>query len=246
MLANLIQKAKHTVVFSGAGMSTESGIPDFRSAAQGIWRQKDPAKLASTYALEHNRDEFVAFYRARIEGLQTCEPHAGYHILAEWERRGLVHSIITQNVDGFHTLAGSCHVAELHGTISRVHCQRCARVYPAAHYIEETIEESSGTVCECGGFLRPSVVLFGETLPDDAVDMAERETYAADLFIVLGSSLQVSPANLFPQVAKRNGAKLVIVNMEPTELDYLADLVIHERKIGDVLAEANETICANG
>ncbi|WCN36378.1 NAD-dependent deacylase [Aneurinibacillus uraniidurans] len=240
MLANLIMEAKHTVIFSGAGMSTESGIPDFRSATQGMWRHKDPAKLASTYALEHNRDEFVAFYRARIEGLQTCAPHDGHRILAEWEQRGLVHSIITQNVDGFHALAGSRYVAELHGTISRVHCQHCARVYSAVHYLEE-----EGTVCECGGFLRPSVVLFGESLPDDAVDMAERETYAADLFIVLGSSLQVSPANLFPQVAKRNGAKFVIVNMEPTELDYLADLVVHERKIGEVLAEANKIICTN-
>jgi NAD-dependent deacetylase len=241
MLANLIKKANYTVVFTGAGMSTESGVPDFRSQ-QGIWRHKDPAKLASTYALMHNREEFVEFYRGRIETLTRYQPHAGHDILAKWEKKGLIQSVITQNVDRFHQQAGSQSVTELHGTIRQLRCLDCNKHYPGETYLQE-----NGTSCTCGGFLRPCVVLFGESLPEEALDTAEREALQADLFIVLGSSLQVSPANFFPQLAKRNGAKLVIINMEPTPLDSMADLVIHERKIGDVLKEANEKIenCTN-
>ncbi|WP_139489036.1 NAD-dependent protein deacylase [Brevibacillus dissolubilis] len=235
-LAAYLKQANHTVVFTGAGMSTESGIPDFRSA-KGIWKEKDPMQLASTYALMRNRDEFFAFYQKRIKGLISCQPHRGHKLLAEWERDGLIHSIITQNVDGFHQRAGSQHVIELHGTIARLHCIDCGQAYDLTKYIEE-----NGSVCTCGGFIRPNVVLFGESLPHDAVDQAELESSQADLFIVLGSSLQVSPANYFPIEAKRNGAKLVIVNMEPTDYDEYADLVIHDRKIGEVLAEVNQLL----
>jgi len=230
MLAQWMKESKRTVIFSGAGMSTESGLPDFRSALQGIWKGKDPALFASTHALRHNRQAFVEFYRMRIEGLQQCRPHIGHHILAKWEKQGHLHAVITQNVDGFHQEAGSQNVAELHGTLATVHCQTCLRDYPSAKYLEQ-----DGTVCECGGFLRPSVVLFGETLPEKALATAEEEMLLAEVCIVLGSSLQVSPANWYPRMAKENGAKLVIVNMEPTELDDLADLVISDQKIGTFL-----------
>ncbi|MFC3884602.1 NAD-dependent deacylase [Bacillus songklensis] len=230
-LQTLLRKAKYPVVLTGAGMSTESGLPDFRSAAQGLWKYKDPARLASTYAMEHNRDEFVEFYTERIKGLKQCQPHDGHYILAKWERKGLIKSIITQNVDGFHHLAGSENIAEVHGTLRYLYCDRCRQKANHNLYLQ------AHTTCECGGFLRPSVVLFGETLPDEAVLAAEQETKKADLFIVLGSSLQVSPANLFPIEAKRNGAQLVIINMEETELDGMADLVIHNRKIGEYLQE---------
>lgn len=236
MLAQWLKESKHTVVFSGAGMSTESGIPDFRSK-QGLWRHKDPTKLASTYALMHNREEFVQFYQSRIETLSQYGPHAGHERLATWEKEGLINYIITQNVDHFHQQAGSVHVAELHGTINRLRCQGCEKEYPGTRYLQ-----AGGTICTCGQFLRPCVVLFGEALPKEALRAAERETLCADLFIVLGSSLQVSPANFFPQLAKQNGATLVIINMEPTPLDGIADLVIHDRKIGDVLAEIDQKL----
>jgi NAD-dependent deacetylase len=236
-LAAWLKDASKTVVFTGAGMSTESGLPDFRSSLQGIWRGKDPAQFASTYALHHNRDVFVEFYRMRIEGLLKSKPHEGHAILARWEREGIIHGIITQNVDGFHQQAGNKQVAELHGTLSTVRCMVCGQTYPSAQYLQP-----DGTVCSCGGFLRPSVVLFGEALPEAALRRAEEWTEEAELFIVLGSSLQVSPANLFPQQAKARGARLVIVNMEPTELDDWADLVIHGKKIGDVLRQVEESL----
>ncbi|USG63938.1 NAD-dependent deacylase [Brevibacillus ruminantium] len=231
-LCTWLKASKFTVVFTGAGMSTESGLPDFRSAQAGLWRSKDPARLASTHALQHNREEFLDFYRMRIEALLSCKPHAGHVLLAEWERRGLIQGIITQNVDGYHQQAGSQHIAELHGSLTTLSCLVCEKTYTAARYQEE-----NGWVCPCGGFLRPDVVLFGEALPASAFEQALNWTEQADLFLVLGSSLSVSPANWFPQQAKERGARLVIVNREPTILDDLADAVIHERSIGEVLKE---------
>jgi NAD-dependent deacetylase len=239
-LAEWLREARHTVVFTGAGMSTESGLPDFRSSLTGIWRGKDPIQFASTHALRHNREGFVAFYRMRIEGLLACRPHAGHTILAEWERRGRIRGIITQNVDGYHQQAGSRNVAELHGTLGTLRCLACERTYPAARYLQP-----DGTVCACGDFLRPAVVLFGESLPEAALAKAEAWTEQADLFIVLGSSLVVSPANWFPQQAKAAGARLVIVNKEPTPLDDMADLVIDDEPIGTVLKKVEEELAGH-
>jgi NAD-dependent deacetylase len=236
MLAEWLKMSSYTVVLTGAGMSTESGLPDFRSAQTGLWNKKNPQQLASTYALKHNRDEFIKFYQYRIRTLQQCKPHAGHIILADWEKRGIVQGIITQNVDGFHQQAGNKNVIELHGSLRTVHCQLCHKVYASDMYINEKFH------CTCGGFLRPSVVLFGESLPANAIENAWSAAQKAELLIVLGSSLQVSPANQLPLIAKRNGAKLVIVNMEPTELDEWADLVIHHRKIGEVLKEMDNEL----
>ncbi len=233
MLAKMLNEAKHTVIFSGAGMSTESGLPDFRSKQTGLWENVDPIRLASLDAFMNNREEFTQFYHTRLQAIHDYKPHDGHEILGNWEKRGLVQSIITQNVDGFHQQAGSENVAELHGTLRTVHCHSCEKRYPNRDFINGIFK------CECGGDLRPSVVLFGEMLPDDEVRTAELETASADLFIVLGSSLSVSPANFFPVEAKQNGAKLVIVNMEATDYDNLADLVINERKIGEVLQEVD-------
>jgi NAD-dependent deacetylase len=231
MIASWLSSSRYAVVLTGAGMSTESGLPDFRSAKTGLWNRFNPQQLASTYALEHHREAFIEFYQYRIRTLQSCEPHEGHAILADWERRGLIKQIITQNVDGFHQQAGSQHVIELHGSLRTVHCQRCGNTLDSEVYLHNQFE------CDCGGFLRPSVVLFGEMLPEDAIEKAWQAAQKADLLIVLGSSLQVSPANQLPLVAKRNGAKVVIVNWEPTEFDDIADIVIHERKIGDVLRD---------
>jgi NAD-dependent deacetylase len=234
MLEKLMKDAAYTVVFTGAGMSTESGLPDFRSKEKGLWQKKDPAKLASTEALNNNVDEFIAFYRERVLGVKEYGPHKGHEILAKWEADGKVKSIITQNVDGFHQEAGSKNVAELHGTLQKVHCETCGNQYDSDEYVNEEF------YCSCGGVLRPSIVLFGEGLPQDTFQFALEETEKADLFIVLGSSLTVTPANQFPMLAKENGAKLVIVNQEPTPLDMYADLVIQDRKIGELLKNTDK------
>jgi NAD-dependent deacetylase len=235
MFVQWLKDSSHTVVFTGAGMSTESGLPDFRSAAQGLWKDQDPMQLASVHALENNREECVEFYRARIAETLKHKPHRGHEILAGWEKQGLVQAIITQNVDGYHYQAGSSNVIELHGTRAKVFCMTCRREFPSGRYLDV-----GGAICDCGGFLHPSVVLFGEYLSAQNLQRADEEASKADLFIVLGSSLQVSPANQYPLLAKQNGAKLVIVNMEPTVMDHYADLVINNRKIGDILAEVEE------
>ncbi|TWT25090.1 NAD-dependent deacylase [Planomicrobium sp. CPCC 101110] len=232
MIKEWLKDSSYTVVFTGAGMSTESGLPDFRSANQGLWEQKNLAKIASIGSLYHNPEEFTEFYRSRMVGLREYGPHKGHYLLAEWEKRGPVKSIITQNVDGFHQLAGSSQVAELHGTLQSVYCQECSRTYSSDEYLEGTSH-----CVVCGGVLRPSIVLFGEMLPEKPFELALQEASRADLFIVLGSSLSVSPANQFPLIAKENGSRVVIVNREPTQLDGYADEVVHDRNIGDVLEE---------
>ncbi|MCG3087726.1 NAD-dependent deacylase [Sporosarcina cyprini] len=236
MLASLIRNSKHTIVFTGAGMSTESGLPDFRSANSGLWEQEDPSRVASTEALNQNVEQFFRFYRHRVLGVQDCKPHAGHFILADWERKGLIQGVITQNVDGFHTDAGTVNSMELHGTLQKVHCQTCGKVYGNDRYSEEQY------YCPCGGTLRPSVVLFGEMLPENTFAKALHEAEKCELFIVLGSSLTVTPANQFPLLAKEQGAKLVIVNREPTLFDHYADLVIHDTDIGVVLAQADQEL----
>lgn len=235
MVLNWIKEANHTVIFTGAGMSTESGLPDFRSS-NGLWKKKDPSRLASTKSLNENVEEFIEFYRERVLGVKEFGPHQGHYILADWERRGIIQSVITQNVDGFHQEAGSKKVAELHGTLQQLHCQTCGKVYSSEEYVNQAY------YCDCRGILRPSVVLFGESLPEDAFRMALEEAEQADLFIVLGSSLSVTPANQFPLVAKQNGAKLVIVNLEPTEFDFYADEVINGKAIGELLNELDRKL----
>lgn len=236
MLADLLKTSKRTIVYTGAGMSTESGLPDFRSAKTGLWEMEDPAKVASVSALNDQVEQFFQFYKKRVLAAKETGPHKGHNILAKWEKQGLIHGIITQNVDGYHSLAGSENTMELHGTLRNVHCDSCGNVYGNERYEREDF------YCTCGGKLRPSVVLFGEMLPQEPFMQAIVESEKADLFIVLGSSLTVTPANQFPLLAKQAGAKLVIVNWEPTDMDYAADLVIHERKIGNVLKEADEKI----
>ncbi|MFD1735495.1 NAD-dependent deacylase [Bacillus salitolerans] len=235
-LVKWLLESTYTVVFTGAGMSTESGLPDFRSALRGIWKNRNPIELASVQAMKHNRDAFLDFYTERIKGVKQCIPNAGHFTLAKWEGLGFVKSIITQNVDGFHHQAGSKNISELHGTLRSVHCEQCNKSFSNDRFLQFHY------TCECGGAIRPSVVLFGEGLPMHALQMAEAESAKSDLFIVLGSSLQVSPANYFPVLAKEHGAKLVIVNLENTELDYLADLLIQDESIGEVLSRLDMEI----
>lgn len=234
LLQHWLGESNYTVIFTGAGMSTESGLPDFRST-KGLWKEKDPSRIATINSLNQNVHEFIEFYRERVLGVKEYKPHQGHYILAKWENQGIIKSIITQNVDGFHQLAGSKQVAELHGTLQNLHCQLCGKRYSSDEYVNRDY------YCECEGILRPSIVLFGEALPEDAFQFALQESEKADLFIVLGSSLTVTPANQFPLIAKENGAKLVIVNRDKTDFDPYADEVINHKNIGEVLKELNDS-----
>lgn len=224
--------AKHVVVFTGAGMSTESGLPDFRSA-QGLWKQR-PEYLATLSAMRQTPDEFYFFYQWRIQRLWSVEPNAGHLAVAMLEKAGQVQHVITQNVDGLHHRAGSTQVSELHGTLKTVSCLNCQTSFDSrkllpqregweADYQQGTYRRGNECNCpQCGGSLRPDVVLFGESLPEAAWQTAQTWSQKADLFVVIGSSLLVSPANYLPQMAVNKGAKLLIINQENTPLDHLA------------------------
>ena len=229
MLAEWLRDARQAVVFTGAGMSTESGLPDFRSAQSGIWQGKDPTQLASTQALQHNREGFAAFYRMRIEGLLACRPHEGHAILAEWERRGRIRGIITQNVDGFHQQAGSRRVLELHGSVHRNTCMECGRTYTLKDVMDS---EDVVPRCSCGGIIKPDVVLYGESLDDQVIQDTVTAIARADLLVIGGTSLTVQPAAHL--VTYFRGERTVLINASSTAYDNRADLLITE-PIGEVL-----------
>jgi len=234
-ITDLLASSNHTIIYTGAGMSTQSGLPDFRSKSRGLWEKFNPEELANVKALNNNQEEFTDFYRHRLSEVTQYQPHKGHKILATWENEGLIKGIITQNVDGFHHDAGSKNVMELHGTFRKFHCQECQNDHSREAYLEGDV-----TCHSCGGIIRPGIVLFGESLPQDVFLRASQETLKADLFIVLGSSLSVTPANMFPLEARENGAKLVIINREPTQFDMYADYVVQDRNIKEVLIEMDQ------
>lgn len=231
-LAGVITNGR-TVIFSGAGMSTESGLKDFRSR-DGLWSEFDPTQLASVETLESNYNAFRKFYISRLLVPESVKPNSAHELVSKWEKDGWITGVITQNVDRLHQRAGSVKVAELHGSLEPVRCHRCGRIYSKEEFV-------GGGECRCGGKLRPGVVLFGEMLPTQPFEYADRWSGDCDAFIVLGSSLQVSPANYFPRQAKNSGAKLIIINREETPLDYMADLVAHE-SIGAYLEKVDAYI----
>ncbi|NLY70450.1 MAG: NAD-dependent deacylase [Clostridiales bacterium] len=216
-LRDYLNQSKYAVVLTGAGISTESGIPDFRSK-DGWWNKINPAEVASVNALENNYELFREFYKYRIKMLDGCKFNRGHRILADWEDKGLVKSVVTQNIDGFHKDAGSKRVYELHGSISAIRCYVCEK----EHSVEDFVNDKR---CEvCGGNLRPGVVLFGEGLPSDVWQEAYDEILKSDLLLVIGTSLNVSPVNSLPTVAK---GKRVLINAEKTFMDDIFDLVIN-------------------
>lgn len=227
-LKDLLKASKHTVVLTGAGMSTESGVPDFRSQS-GWWQQIDPRTVATTEALAHNYALFHQFYVARMEALQQAAPHEGHYILADWQKRGLVTHVATQNVDSFHTLAGSVNVDELHGSIRTVRCNLCRKQVNREEFVK-------GERCACGGKLRPDVVLFGETLPQNAWNNTLSHMEAAELVIVIGTSLEVYPVNQLPLMTR---GKTVYINLAIGKADF--DLMI-AGKAGEVLREVNNLL----
>lgn len=234
---HLLKKSTDAIVYTGAGMSTESGIPDFRSASRGLWQSFNPNELANIHAIEKRPEEFTEFYRSRLKNITKHKPHKGHNILARWEQNSIIHGIITQNVDSFHHDAGNKNVMELHGTFRTFHCHHCGLPQEREKYLEGEVDCPS-----CGGLFRPGIVLFGENLPQETFIKAENAAKNADLFIVLGSSLTVSPANIFPLLAKENNANLIIVNNDPTDFDHYADVLIQDQSIRDVLIKVDQAL----
>jgi NAD-dependent deacetylase len=235
-LARLIATAGRAVVFTGAGISTESGIPDFRSPG-GLWTKQTPIDFQDFLASESAR---VESWRRRFESeaiFRAARPNRGHRAVAELVRRGTVRAVITQNIDGLHQASGLAaqQVVELHGNTTFAHCLDCRTRYEIEALRQSFERESRAPRCaSCGGFVKTATVSFGQSMPEDAMRRAEAETLACDLFVAVGSSLVVYPAAGFPEIAKRNGAALAIVNRDPTQLDGLADVVVN-RPIGEAL-----------
>jgi len=238
-LARIIERARQAVVFTGAGISTESGIRDFRSPG-GIWTKMAPIDFSDFLASEEARRET---WRRRFEADDTwrnAQPNRGHRAGAARVRRGNAAAVITQNIDGLHQASGvpAEQVIELHGNSTYAHCLDCAQRYEIAEVRSAFERDGTAPVCgACGGWVKTATISFGQAMPVEAMRRAEIETLAADLFIVAGSSLVVYPAAGFPELAKRNGATLVIVNREPTGLDPIADLVLN-RSTGETLGTA--------
>jgi NAD-dependent deacetylase len=238
-LAQAIGRARRAIVFTGAGISTESGIPDFRSPG-GIWTRMAPIDFADFLASDEARRETWRRRFAMEETFRAATPNRGHRAVAELVRRGKAAAVITQNIDGLHQGSGvpDDKVIELHGNTTYARCLDCNTRYELEPLRAAFARDGAAPICgDCGGYVKTATISFGQGMPVAAMRRAEIETLAADLFIVAGSSLVVYPAAGFPELAKHNGASLVIINRQPTGLDRLADLVLN-RPIGETLGGA--------
>ncbi len=238
-LETLLEECTRAVVFTGAGISTESGIPDFRSPG-GIWSKFAPVYFQDFVASEEARRE--AWRRKMVvdRDMQEAKPNRGHRAVAELVRREKAACVITQNIDGLHQKSGipEARIVELHGNSTYAACLDCGSRHELEPILEDFARDETLPVCgACGGIVKTATVSFGQAMPQAAMHRAEKETLECDLFLAIGSSLVVYPAAGFPVLAKRNGARLVIINREPTDLDGLADLVLN-CEIGPTLGDA--------
>jgi NAD-dependent deacetylase len=224
-LAELLRERAPAVVLTGAGISTESGIPDFRSPT-GMWARFDPAVYANVESFRRNPQLVWEFYAPRFAMLTEAQPNDAHRALAELERRGLVGAVVTQNIDMLHERAGSVDVIEVHGSIRTSTCPRCRTTYPLAHVLPLVRDHGAPPCRECGAVLKPDVVFFGELRPEAAIDRAFEVAREAGLLLVIGSSLEVHPVAGLPAETHAAGGKVAIVNRGGTAYDHRADLRI--------------------
>jgi NAD-dependent deacetylase len=239
-LAALLRERQPCVVLTGAGISTESGIPDFRSPT-GIWAEYDPMEYATIDAFRRDPVKVWEFYALRFEVLTEARPNAGHLALAELERRGLVEALVTQNIDGLHERAGSREVIEVHGSIRTASCLACGERMPLVDVVAALREAPAPPCPRCGAIVKPDVVMFGELLPAAAIDRAVDLTEQAGLLLVVGSSLEVYPVAGLPEATISAGGSLAIVNRGPTPFDELAGVRI-DGAAGDVLSALVEEV----
>ncbi|MEK6236427.1 MAG: Sir2 family NAD-dependent protein deacetylase [Planctomycetales bacterium] len=237
-----LRESQRAVAFTGAGISTESGIPDFRSPG-GVWSKYQPVMYDDFMNHAASRHEY---WRQKSEAhgdFADAAPNLGHQTLARWETDGILKAVITQNIDGLHQQAGSRKVFELHGTAREVECQDCQARYPVGPMVEEFKRTDQVPACpQCDdGRLKHATISFGQSLPEEILAAAQGLAQGCDLLLAMGSSLQVFPAAALPALAKNSGARVVIINRDPTEQDDLADLVIHAG-IGETLAAANDLL----
>ena len=227
-LANAIEKARHLVVFTGAGISAESGISTYRGD-DGIWNRYDPNKFADINQFLADSTYYWNFFReVRYPMIAKARPNPAHLTLANLERNGTLKSVITQNIDGLHQMAGSKQVLELHGNTRRINCLKCGHRHAMGSIFEQLDRRLPPLCVRCAGAVKPDVVFFGEALPAEVLTAAVEQSRACDLFVVVGSSLVVHPAAALPAMAGENGARLVVINKDPTPMDHLAVKVFRQ------------------
>jgi NAD-dependent deacetylase len=234
---SLVLSSSDAVALTGAGISTESGIPDYRSPDTGLWEKMDQS-VVSLEGFLRKPTQYYSFAIDLYPIRRSAKPNPAHYLLAELEKKRLLKGVITQNIDGLHYDAGSSTVHELHGSLRQAVCLNCSFLYPMDGVMERVISGENPPLCtECGGVLKPNAVFFGEMLPRIPWERALELTRQTGLFLVFGSSLQVFPANILPDVALRAGAKLIIVNLTPTPYDEDAAMVVRH-KVGDFASMA--------
>jgi len=243
LVARWMHESNHTVIFTGAGISTESGIPDFRSPG-GLWTRVQPVMFQDYVRSAESRLEYWHQKCSAFKEYSECGPNDGHKILAKWEADDRIDAVITQNIDGLHQDAGSKNVIELHGTLRAMRCldDRCGAEFPPQPFIDDFLETEVVPVCpKCGGLIKHATISFGQSMPEEEMQRAAELCLSCDLMFVLGSSLQVEPAASIPRLAQHHGARVVIINRDPTPQDGSAAAVFHEG-IGATLTEIDRRL----
>ncbi len=242
-LAELVRAARSVIALTGAGISVPSGIPDFRSPGTGLWEKVDPMEVAHIDVFRADPERFWHFYGKRFQTLEDKRPNRAHEALTEMEQAGLLDAVITQNIDRLHARAGSRDLIEVHGTIAHSSCLRCGFRYPIAEVRDRQAADPAGVPrCDCDSALKPDVVLFGEYLPVEAIERAQRLAMGADLMLCIGSSLEVYPVAQLPELTLGSGGKIAILTHGPTPFDRQADV----RMSGDVVDELEALLRALG
>jgi len=225
--ADLLRKAQRVAVLTGAGISTPSGIPDFRSEGTGLWSRDEPMEFASLSTFRTHPERFFNWFHPLAGQIFNAKPNVAHEALTEMEQAGISLTIMTQNVDGLHQKAGSTHVIEMHGTLRTLSCTECFKQVESAGYLQSYIETGKMPRCKsCNGILKPDVILFGEQLPQSAWMEAQNAARHCDLMLVAGSSLEVLPVAGLPMQALDRGAHLIVINNTPTYINVRADVAI--------------------
>lgn len=240
--ADLFRQSKHAVVLTGAGLSTPSGIPDFRSTGSGLWASDEPMEVASLSTFRTKPERFFQWFRPLANQIYNAKPNPAHTALARLEGAGRISSIITQNIDVLHQKAGSQNVIEMHGTMKSMTCTQCYQREDAAPYIAPFVEKGEMPHCpKCGNLLKPDVILFGEQLPQAAWFKAQQEARKCDLMLVAGSSLEVLPVASLPMQALDRGAHLIIINNTETYLNVRSDVIIAEN-VAEIIPAITERV----
>lgn len=240
-VAQWLREAQAAVAFTGAGISTESGIPDFRSPG-GVWSKSQPVDFEDFLARPAARYEYWRQKAAQHRDFADAQPNRGHYALAKWEQQGRLQGVITQNIDGLHQVAGSRRVWELHGTSRYVSCLSCDSRFDAESMVERFLAQDEPPACShCGGITKHATISFGQRLPSAVLEESILFSQRSDLFLAIGSSLVVHPAAGLPAIAIQHGARLVIVNRDPTPLDDHADAILRG-SIGETLARIDASL----